>query len=58
MHKISKTNKKFDMKLSNLYTNSLFLTPTTKKQIESIIKSLKLNKAIGPNTIRRKFLNK
>ena len=39
------------MYLNILNTNSLFLTPTRKEDIASIISTFKLHKATGPNSI-------
>ena len=54
VNKIPKTNKTFD--LSNLNTNSLFLSPIAKQGIERIISCFKLNKATDPNSIPVKIL--
>ena len=55
VNKVPKTNKAFDMYISKLNTNSLFLTLSTKEDIRSIISSFKL-KATGSNSIRVKIL--
>ena len=56
VNKVPKTNKAFDMYISKLNTNSLFLTLSTKEYIRSIISSFKLNKVTGSNSIRVKIL--
>ena len=57
----TKSNIKFSPKyytdyLSNISTNTFFLTPTDKNEISSIISSLDSHKSSGPNNIPVKIL--
>ena len=42
--------------LKNSVTNSFFLKPANEEEVNSIIKQMKTNKAIGPNSIPTKIL--
>ena len=50
------TNANYKDYLENSVTNSFFLKPTNKGEVNSIIKQMKTNKAIGPNSIPTKIL--
>ena len=54
--KIIHTNANYKDYLENSVTNSFFLKPTNKEEINSIIKQMKTNKALGPNSIPTKLL--
>ena len=49
--KIIHTNVNYKDYLENSVINSFFLKPTNKEELDSIIKQLKTNKALGPNSI-------
>ena len=49
-------NANYKNYLENSVTNSFFLKPTNKEEVSSIIKQIKTNKAIGPNSIPTKIL--
>ena len=53
--KIIHTNANYKDYLGNSVTNSFFLKPTNEK-VNSIIKQMKTNKAIGPSSIPTKML--
>ena len=50
------TNANYKDYLENSVTNSFFLKPTNEEEVDSIIKQMKINKAIGPNSIPTKKL--
>ena len=50
------TNANYKDYLENSVTNSFFLKPTNEEEVNSIIKQMKTNKAIGPNSIPTKIL--
>ena len=50
------TNANYKDYLENSVTNSFFLKPTNEEEVNSIIKQMKTNKAIGPNSIPTKVL--
>ena len=50
------TNANYKDSLENSVTNSFFLKPTNEEEVNSIIKQMKTNKAIGPNSISTKIL--
>ena len=50
------TNTNYKEYLEKSVTNSLFLKPTNEEEINSIIKQMKTNTAIGPNSIPTKIL--
>ena len=47
---------KLKSNLSQITSETIFLSPTTPANIESLINCIKLNKAIGPNNIPTKKL--
>ena len=49
--KISQTNRAYHDYLKNPNEKSLFMHPVNPEEIEKVIKSLKVNKAVGPNSI-------
>ena len=50
------TNANYKDYLENSVTNSFFLKPTNEEEeVNSIIKQMKKNKAIGPNSILTKY---
>ena len=49
--KIPPTHSDYRSYLVNQNNNSFFLSPTNPNEIESLINDIKLNKAIGPNSI-------
>ena len=49
--KIPQTNRAYHDYLKNPNEKSLFMHPANPEEIKKIIKSLKVNKAIGPNSI-------
>ena len=52
LKKVPKAKKTFSSFLTkNIYTKTFFLSPTTAEEIEDVIKTFNLNKAIGPNSI-------
>ena len=50
------TNANYKDYQENSVTNSFFLKPTNEEEVNSIIKQMKTNKAIGPNSIPTKIL--
>ena len=54
--KIIHTNANYKDYLKNSVTNSFFLKPTNEGEVNSIIKQMKTNKALGPNSIPTKTL--
>ena len=54
--KIIHTNANYRDYLGNSVTNSFFLKPTNEEKVNSIIKQMKTNKAIGPSSIPTKIL--
>ena len=54
--KIVKANKTFSHYLGQTTDETIFLSPTTPADIESLINCTKSNKAIGPNSIPTKIL--
>ena len=54
--KIIHTNANYRDYLGNSVTNSFFLKPTNEEKVNSIIKQMKTNKAIGPSSIPTKML--
>ena len=50
------TNANYKDYLENSVTNSFFLKSTNEEEVNSIIKQMKTNKAIGPNSIPTKTL--
>ena len=54
--KIIHTNANYKDYLGNSVTNSFFLKPTNEEKVNSIIKQMKTNKAIGPSSIPTKML--
>ena len=50
------TNANYKDYLENSVTNLFFLKPTNEEKVNSIIKQMKTNKAIGPNNIPTKIL--
>ena len=54
--KIVKAKKPFSHYLGQITDETIFLSPTTPADIESLINCIKPNKAIGPNSIPTKIL--
>ena len=54
--KIVKAKKLFSHYLGQITDETIFLSPTTPADIESLINCIKPNKAIGPNNIPTKIL--
>ena len=54
--KIVKAKKPFSHYLGQITDETIFLSPTTPADIESLIDCIKPNKAIGPNSIPTKIL--
>ena len=54
--KIGKAKKPFSHYLGQITDETIFLSPTTPADIESLIIYIKPNKAIGPNSIPTKIL--
>ena len=54
--KIVKAKKPFPHYLGQITDETIFLSPTTPADIESLINCIKPNKAIGPNSIPTKIL--
>ena len=54
--KIMKAKKPFSHYLGQIADETIFLSPTTSADIESLINCIKSNKAIGPNSIPTKIL--
>ena len=54
--KIVKGKKPFSHYLGQITDETIFLSPTTPADIESLINCIKPNKAIGPNSIPTKIL--
>ena len=50
------TNANYKDYLENSVSNLFFLKPTNEEKVNSIIKQMKTNKAIGPNSIPTKIL--
>ena len=42
--------------LGSMKENNMFLTPTTADDIEGLIRNMKVNKGVGPNSIPTKIL--
>ena len=53
--KIIHKNANYKHYLENSVTNSFFLKPTNKEEVNSIIKQMKTNKALRPNSIPTKL---
>ena len=51
LQKIPKAKKSFISFMTKKNTKTFFLSPTTAEEIEDVIKTFNLNKAIGPNSI-------
>ena len=56
--KIVKAKKPFSHYLGQITDETIFLSPTTPADIESLINCIKPNKAIGPNSIQTKAFSK
>ena len=56
-NKIVQTDKKYSDFLDNPLEKTFSLTPTEPNEVQSIIKTLNLKKATGPNSIPTKLLN-
>ena len=54
--KIVQTDKKYSDFLDNPLEKTFFLTPTEPNEVQSLIKTLNLKKATGPNSIPTKLL--
>ena len=54
--KIVKAKRSFSHYLGQITDETIFLSPTTPADIESLINCIKPNKAIGPNSIPTKIL--
>ena len=54
--KIMKTKKAFSHYLGQITDETIFLSPTTSADTESLINCIKSNKTIGPNSIPTKIL--
>ena len=54
--KIVKAKKPFSHYLGQTTDETIFLSPTTLAEVESLIYCIKSNKAIGPNSIPTKIL--
>ena len=54
--KIVKAKKPFSHYLGQTTDETIFLSPTTPAEVESLINCIKSNKAIGPNSIPTKIL--
>ena len=54
--KLIKPNCDFSKRLKSPKKDSFFITPTTKEEVTSSIKTLKNSKSTGPSSIQTKFL--
>ena len=54
--KLIPPNKDFSDYLKDPANNTFYMSPTNVKEVEQKLKTLKTNKAVGPNSIQRKIL--
>ena len=58
VEKILTSKKSFYIFLGRNKENAFFMSPTSTKEVEDIISSFYLNRALGPNTVQIKILKK